>query len=294
MPSHDVIIIGQGYAGLKAASLAVARGLRVATVESFFPGGLVMSINHLDPAPAGESACGPDLTGGLSMDVMDGGALNANGEIEAITLLPDGNWAVEVGGEAMTSPKLVIATGATLRKLGVPGEVDYEGRGVSACADCDGPLYHGKEAVIVGGGDSAFQEAMALALYVEKVTIVMRAYAPRARADLVAAVAADPKVEVVAGANVEEIVGDAAGVTGVRLSDGRTIDCAAVFPFIGLVPATASLPVDLEHDAAGGVVTSAGLATDLPGVFAIGAVRSGFGGLLSDAAEDAALVIGQL
>lgn len=294
----DAIIIGQGYAGLKAANLAAGNGLKVAAVEAMFPGGLVMNVNELHPGPEGESSCGPELTGGLAMENMDNGTHNVTDEVTEISRGFGGVWKVKTGAETLEGKAVVIATGARLRKLGVPGEAELEGQGVSSCADCDGPLYQGKQTVIVGGGDAAFQEAIALAIYAGEVTILMRGDAPRARRDFVDAVAALSNVKLVPNATVEAILGSAGeGVTGVRISENsgsRELPCSAIFAFIGLEPVSQYLPADVARDALGAVETSTGLATNVPGLYAIGAVRSGFGGRLSDAAADAEAVVAAL
>lgn len=298
MQQFDLIIIGQGYAGLKAAKLALEKGLDVATVEAMFPGGLVMNINELHPGPEGEVPCGPELTASLAMELMDGGSHNVSAPADNIEAVDEG-WRVSAGGESLQARNLIVATGARLRKLGVPGEAEFEGRGVSTCADCDGPLFQGKEAVVVGGGDAAFQEAQALSAYVEKVTILMRGEAPRARADFVEHVIANPAIELLTDVQVEAILGDsAAGVTAVRLLDGegerRDLPCSAVFAFIGLEPATEIVSSLLQTDEQGAIITAESLQASLPGAWAIGAARKGFGGKLSDAAADADKVVAEI
>ncbi|WP_323013581.1 NAD(P)/FAD-dependent oxidoreductase [Devosia sp.] len=297
MEQFDVVVLGQGYAGLKAAELAAASGLRTASFEGAMAGGLVMSINELDPVPGGVATSGAELTGAMAMANMDGGVETKFAAASGLRRDGEG-WIVTSEEGDCRAANVILATGARLRKLGVPGEAELAGRGVSECADCDGPLYQGKDGVIVGGGDSAFQEALALAHYAANVTIVMRGESPRARADLVAAVAAAANICVLPQTEVSAILGDAqAGVTGVRLRDAageRVLDCASVFVFIGLEAQSQLLPGEAGRDAAGAVLTSQTCATDLPGLWAIGAVRSGFGGLLSDAGDDAARVIAAL
>jgi thioredoxin reductase (NADPH) len=295
MQKFDVLVIGQGYAGLKAAKLAAERGLSTATAEKMFPGGLVMSINHLDPVPAGEEPCGPELTGGLALSNMDLGIQGIDGAVQCLERRDDG-WAVTTDSGACIASNVIIASGARLRKLGVPGEAELAGMGVSECADCDGPMYQGKEAVVVGGGDSAFQEALALTAYASKITLVMRGAAPRARADLVDAVAAHPAIEVLPNTQVTEILGDR-GVTGVRLRgpEGESVlDCMVVFAFVGLEPDVAFAPAEIGRDESGALMTGENLSAGLPGLWVIGAARSGFGGKLSDAAADAARVVAAL
>lgn len=290
MQRYDVIVIGQGYAGLKTALLSAQRGLSTAVAEKMFPGGLIMSINHLDPAPEGEEPSGAGLSADLSMAVMDVGVESLDGEVVALAQDGEG-WLVETDAGRYAAANVVIASGARLKRLDVPGVEEFAGLGVSECADCDGPLYHGKAAVIVGGGDSAFQEAVALTSYCNQVTIVMRGAEPRARADLVAAVAAHSAITVLPSTEVTEIVGDASGVAGVRLSGegapADSIDCAVIFMFVGLAPDVAYLPEAVARDDDGAVIGDADGRTGLPGLWVVGAARSGFGGLLIDAAVDA-------
>lgn len=298
MSTFDVIIIGQGYAGLTAAALAEQKGLRTAAFEGMMHGGLITSINDLDPAPEGEGETGSDVASNLAMANMDGNIENVMAMAETLTRNADRSWSVHAEGEDYVAASVVLAMGATFRALGVPGEDEFRGRGVSACADCDGPMYSGKVGVIVGGGDSAYQEAAALAIYVEKVYLVQRGATPRARAHFVDHVASIPSIEVLPETEVIAITGGATGgLTGVTLrkeGDERELACSAVFPFVGLEPQTGFLPAEVARDAAGGVMVDERLQTGLPGLYAIGAVRSGFGGLLSDARADAELVIAAL
>lgn len=293
MQDFDVVVIGQGYAGLTAARLAAERGLKTANVEAIFAGGLVMSINELKPAPAGGEGGGGDLTSTLAMENMDRGIESVSSPVAAVERNGSG-WKVRTDEGVLATRNVIVASGARLRKLGVPGEGEFFGRGVSECADCDGPMYAAAATVVVGGGDSAFQEALALVHFAGKVTIVMRGAAPRARADLVARVAAEPKIVLLPNTEVREIVGDASGVTGVRLASGDTLPCAGVFVFVGLDPAAHFLPAEVERDAVGAVVAGEDGRTGHDGLWAIGAVRAGFGGLLADAEADAERAVAAL
>ncbi len=296
MKRYDLIVIGQGYAGLKAAKLAAERGLSTGAVEKMFPGGLVMSINHLDPVPDGEEPSGPELTGSLAMANMDLGIEGVEGSVTSLARTGDGDWEVTTESGSLVARNVVVASGARLRKLGVPGEAELAGLGVSECADCDGPMYQGKEAVVIGGGDSAFQEAIALTAYASKVTIVMRGSTPRARPDLVEAVEQHPAIALVRDTRIVEIVGEG-GVTGVRVQapDGeRVIPCLVVFAFVGLMPDVDFAPAEIGRDAAGALIANDELGTSLAGLWVIGAARSKFGGTLADASADAERVVAAL
>ncbi len=299
MQRFDVIVIGQGYAGLTAARLAVERGLSTANFEAALFGGLIINLNELDPVPEGAEHSGAELASNLAMSNMDKGVVTVSEGVIALERGDDDLWVVKTDSEAYAARHVIVASGARLRKLGVPGEAEFFGQGVSECADCDGPMFSGMETVVVGGGDSAFQEALALSQFASKVTIVMRGAAPRARADLIEHAAANPKLVQLTNTQVLAIEGAGGkGVEAVRIKtagqEERVLAAGGVFVFIGLEPNTEFLPADLSRDAAGALITSEQCATALPGLWAIGAVRSGYGGLLTDAAADAERVIAAL
>lgn len=293
MSSHDVIVIGQGFAGLSAARNAAEAGKRVLCIEEMFAGGYVMNVNELAPSPEPNVMGGSELVSNLAMANMDAGIEEVNAPVSGLERGSMG-WTVKTDGGSFQARDVIVASGSRLRKLGVPGETEYFGRGVSECADCDGPMYGGKACVVVGGGDSAFQEALSLAHFAEKVTLVMRGDSPRARQELVDQVAASDRIELRSGLTPVAVEGDDRGVTGLTvngIAGQETLPCAGVFVFIGLEPNTGFLPKEVELDERGAVVTDERCATAYPGLWAAGSVRSGFGGLLSDAAEDARSVV---
>lgn len=299
MENYDVIVIGQGYAGLTAAGLAANRGLRTANFEARCMGGLIININELNPVPEGAVHSGCDLASNLLMSNMDGGVVSASEEVSGVERREDGFWLVKTPDEIYAAPNVIVASGARLRKLGVPGEEEFFGHGVSECADCDGPMFRDMETIVVGGGDSAFQEALALSQYASRVTIVMRGSVPRARAELLEQAAANPKLILLSNTRIISIDGTpGTGVESVRIiTEGeaeKTMPCLGVFIFIGLEPNTQFLPADLKRDHAGALVTSDRCETTLAGLWAIGAVRSGYGGMLTDAAADAERVVAAL
>jgi len=280
----DLIVVGEGMTGLTCANHAATLGITVATVEANVFGGLVINIAELEDYPGHGS--GVDLAAKTMEANAEAGVTSINGTVTAIEGSA-GNFRVMIDGEAYQARAVVIASGAAFRRLGVPGELDFDHRGVSQCADCDGPMFQGEHVVVVGGGDAAFQEATTLAGFAGKVTLLMRGAAPRARASLVAKTQSKPNVTVVPETVVEEIVGGNM-VEGIRvrsLKDGSTsrIDCAGVFVFIGLVPNADVAPAAVQRGPGGHLVTNEGLQTAVPGIYAAGAVRAGYSGRLADA-----------
>lgn len=287
MSAYDLIVVGEGIAGLTCASRAASLGLRTATAESNLFGGLVINIGELEGYEGGGS--GVDLASGLMEANANAGIENLGAAVTAIE--PAGN-VIKVRTDAgdHTARAVVIASGARLNKLGVPGEDAFDHRGVSQCADCDGPMFQGEHVVVVGGGDSAFQEAAALTHYVDKVTILMRGAQPRARGALVERVRGLDKVSVTPNASVTAIHGgDTVDGITVRTAGGaeQRMDCAGVFVFVGLTPNSECAPQAVVRDARGAIETDASFRTAVPNVFAVGAVRAGYSGRLDDAVTEA-------
>jgi thioredoxin reductase (NADPH) len=286
---YDVIVIGEGVAGLTAANAAARAGLKAATLEAQLFGGLIINVNELDPAPEGREVGGAEFASGLVQSNQDLGVTSISEPATGIEAGGATKRVITAGG-SYGAPHVVIASGARLRKLGVPGEAEFEGRGVSQCADCDGPMYQNETVVVVGGGDSALQEAIVLARYCDKVHLVHRGSQFRARPHFIEQVKGDGKIATVWNAQLQEIAGSKMVERArIKHGDGRVEDipCAGVFAYVGLEPNVDFLPPDFARDKAGFLVTNDALETNIPGVWAVGAVRSGCGGLISDAIAEA-------
>ena len=286
--NYDVIVIGAGITGLTAAKLAAQSGLRTANIEALMFGGLVVNINELDGETSGS---GTDLASNLMMEISDLGVENLSETVTGIAR--DGNQ-LSVATDAGThrARAVVIASGAKLRRLGIPGEAEFEYKGVSQCADCDGPMYKDEEVVVAGGGDSALQEALVLAEFCKRVHLVHRGAKFRARQHLVDALAAHANIVPVWSSVAEEILGgkmvEKVRVRNVADNTTREIPCAGFFAYVGLQPNCDFVPAEIARDANGCLVTNASLQTAGPGVYAAGAVRAGYGGLLTHAMAEGA------
>jgi thioredoxin reductase (NADPH) len=283
----DVIVIGAGITGLTAAKQTAQAGLSTASIEALLFGGLVININELDGEPHGS---GTDFASTLMGEISELGVENLS---ETVTSLSrDGNQiAVTTDAGTHRARAVIVASGARIKRIGIPGEAEFEHRGVSQCADCDGPMYQGEDVVVVGGGDSALQEALVLANFCKQVHLVHRGNKFRAHQNLIDTVAARDNIRPVWNSVALEVQG-AQMVNKVKLrnvADNKIseIPCSGFFAYIGLEPACDFAPSEITRDAGGFLVTDASLQTAMAGVFAAGAVRAGYGGMLTDAAKEA-------
>ena len=286
---YDILVIGGGVTGLTAAHHAARRGNATALIEAeLLFGGQIANVEQLDGYPAAGDLSGIDLAVDLVEQCRSLGVAIIQAPVEALSV-EDGGHVALVGGERHRTRAVVVASGARLRRLEVPGERALLDKGVSQCASCDGPLFRGQDVAVIGGGDAAMQEALVLAGLCRSVYIVSRSPL-RAKADYVNRLSRLENVEFVWGCVVDEVLGSGE-VEGVRLRslrDGsvRELACKAVFPFIGATPNSEFLPPELERED-GYVLTDAAFATSLAGVFAAGAVRRGYGGHVAEAVGEA-------
>jgi len=273
--SYDVVVAGGGIAGLSAALAAARLGCRTLVLAGDVPGGNLLSIEKVEGYPGfPEGVAGYDLCPMAQAMAAEAGAeleteqlLRVEGEAPALRLFTSSN--------EFTGKSLIVATGASPRSLGVPGEERLKGKGVSHCASCDGPLLRDAVVAVVGGGDSAMQESLTLAAFASRVIVLCRGGALGGQASYRERVLAHPKIEVRFNAEVEEIIGTD-GVSGVRLRGAaQPLDARAVFTYIGLEPNTAFLAGRLALDGAGRIPTDAAMATTSEGIFAAGLARAG-------------------
>jgi thioredoxin reductase (NADPH) len=225
------------------------------------------------------------------MQNVERGVQPISDKVTALERGEDDLWVVKAGSASYAARNVVVATGARLKKLGLPGEEEMFGQGVSECADCDGPFYTGQEAVVAGGGDSACQESLILARFAAKVTMVIDGPGLSARPEWRQRVAAEPKIVLRPNSKIVALDGEAGALKSVQVETAgqgvSQLPCAGLFVFIGLEPNTDFLPAEVKRDGRGAVIVNEDCGTGLPGLWAIGAVRSGVGALLTDAAADA-------
>jgi len=283
----DILIAGSGVAGLSAALTAGRLGRSTVVVTGAVLGGQLLSINRIDGYPGF-----PDGVPGYDLCPIAQEQATAAGAVLKMTELVDlerdeDAWRGRLGdGSAIQAHAVIVATGARLKKLGVPGEERLFGKGVSHCASCDAPLLKGKSVVVVGGGDSALQEALTLAEQASRVVVVHRGSALTAQKAYRDAVAAQSRIELRGESAVAEILGDTS-VKGVRLADGMEIGAAGVFVYVGLEPDGMLAPISVR-DNAGGILTDASMRTTLPGLAAAGAVHTGWPGRAAAAVGEGA------
>jgi thioredoxin reductase (NADPH) len=292
MQDFDLVVIGAGVAGLTAAMVAARHGLKVAVVDRMGVGGQINTAERIENFPGfPQGVAGHEL----------GPLLHEQAEAAGAELVLDTIDAIEAGGdrhivrgaaETWRARAVIVAAGSAQRLLGIPGEEQFLGKGVSHCASCDGAFFTGQEVVVVGGGDSALDEALVLAEQVARVIVVHRGPGLGAQHALVARAGANAKIAIVLDSVVEEIVGEQA-VSGVRLRDTKSgATCLqpvrGVFVYVGLAPNTAFLQGVVALDPAGHVETDVTMRTSRPGIFAAGDIRKGSVAQLAAVAGDGA------
>jgi len=282
---YDVIIIGSGPAGYTAGIYTGRSSLKTLIIEGIEWGGQLMITSELENFPGfPDGINGPDFMELLRKQAIRFGAKLVTNLADEATLTGEGPFQVTVAGEKYTSKSIIVATGATARFLGIPSEKEYKGKGVSACATCDGFFFKEKEVVVVGGGDTALEEAIFLTKFASKVTIVHRRDVFRASQIMVDRAKDNAKIDILLFKTIDEIYGDekTGTVAGIKLKDTKTgeiEDFAAqgVFVAIGHDPNTKLFENQLNLDESKYIVTKPERTeTNIPGVFAAGDVKDAF------------------
>jgi thioredoxin reductase (NADPH) len=277
---YQVIILGSGAAGLTAAIYGARANLNPLVIEGSQPGGQLTITTDVENYPGFPSGImGPDLMNEFKKQAVRFGTETLFGEVTSVNL-QERPFQIVVGKETYSCDAVIVATGATAKLLGLESEMKLMGHGVSACATCDGFFFRDKELVVVGGGDTAMEEATFLTKFANKVTVVHRRDKLRASKIMQERAEKNPKIFFIWDTIVDEVYGDAkaGGVTGVRLKNVKTgmtenFRSDGLFIAIGHEPNSKLFVGQLDMDANGYIITREGTKTNIPGIFACGDVQ---------------------
>jgi thioredoxin reductase (NADPH) len=275
---HNVVIIGSGCAGLTAAIYAARANLKPLVIDGHEPGGQLSLTTHVENFPGfPDGILGPELIENMRKQAQKFGAEFKAGAVTEVDLHKR-PFKIIAGKHTYETEALIVAAGASARLLGLKGERELIGHGVSTCATCDGYFFRGKPIAVVGGGDSAMEEANFLSRYASKVHVLHRRKEFRASKIMIDRAAANPKIEFVVPAVVDEIIAPQGNVEGVRIRNPQNADTTeipvdGVFVAIGHEPNTTIFKGKLEMDSNGYLLAKHGSLTSTPGVFVAGDVQ---------------------
>jgi thioredoxin reductase (NADPH) len=278
MANYDVVVVGSGLAGLTAGLFAARHGLSILVLEANIPGGHLINIEKIEDFPGfPDGIAGYDLCPTVQRQAADHGAEFQRAEVLSLET-EDRFWSVVTDEERHRAKVVIVATGSTLKELGVPGEAKLIGKGVSHCASCDGPLYKGRIVGVVGGGDSALQEALTLTNYADHVVVFHNRENFSAQHSYQQRALSNPKIKVRYRTAVEEIFGNEV-VTGVRARNSATdevsqVELAGLFVYVGMKPNTAFLKNIVKLRDTGHVPTDGWMKTERDGLYAVGDIRA--------------------
>jgi thioredoxin reductase (NADPH) len=291
--TYEVIIVGGGAAGLVAGLYCQRAALKTILFEKGLIGGQIAISKEVENYPGVKDITGFELAEKLVEHAKAFGLNIVQDEVASLTPGKDLHTVRLANGDAYQTRALIIASGGSARKLNVPGEAEYLGRGVSYCATCDGLFFRGKTVIVVGGGDAAVEEALFLSRIAGKVYLAHRRSPLRAARLLQNRLSAEPAIEMVSNTMVTGIQGDGNVVTAVSLESSDTgekgqLAVDGVFIFIGYSPNTTLLPPEVSRNELGFVVTDEKCETSVPGIFAVGDLRKKFANQIVIAAGDGA------
>lgn len=276
MKKYDVVVIGAGPGGMTAALYAARANLSVAMLDRGVYGGQMNNTDDIENYPGFTSIKGPELSEKMYQSAINSGVEFVYGDVQQITLDSEQVKHIKTDSDELIANAVIIATGATHRKLGVPGEDKFAGKGVSYCAVCDGAFFRNKDVAVVGGGDSAILEGLYLANVTKNVNVIHHRDKLRAQQVLQDRAFNNQKMDFTWNSNVKEIVGDDTYVTGVKVQRNghdETIPTSGVFIYIGNVPNSKMFANLNITDEQGWILTNDEMETSVPGTFAIGDVR---------------------
>ncbi|GGF99581.1 thioredoxin reductase [Paenibacillus albidus] len=277
---YKSVIVGTGPAGLTAAIYLARANMNPLVIEGLEPGGQLTTTTEIENYPGfPEGIMGPELMDNMRKQAERFGATFVNGWVKTVDL-EKRPFRLEVDGKGeIITETLIISTGASAKYLGIPGETENVGRGVSTCATCDGFFFRNKELIVVGGGDTALEEASFLTRFASKVTVVHRREELRASKIMQDRARSNPKIDWALSKTPLEVIAGERGVTGLKVRNNvsgeeEILDAGGVFVAIGHHPNTDFLKGQIETDENGYIVTVPGTSmTNIPGVFASGDVQ---------------------
>lgn len=290
MDQYDVIVIGGGTAGFSAGMYASKLGMKTLLVERLIPGGQIINVEQIEDYPGfPEGISGADFSSKIQEQAISAGTEFAMSEVTGIRK-SDNDWIVETYEGEKLAKAIIVAGGSALNKLGVEGEDELVGAGVSYCATCDGAFFVDQRVSVVGGGDSALQEAITLTEYASTVEVYCRSEVLHAQKTLQDRVMNHEKIKVHLNVEVTEIHGDGM-VEGLSLVDtlsgeSTRIETDGVFIFVGLTPNSDFLDNILETDDSGHIKTDINLQTGENGIYAAGDIRANSASQLISSAGD--------
>jgi len=289
---YDLLIIGGGLAGLTAGMYAARYGLRTGLIEQMMGGAQIINLEKIENFPGfPEGISGAELGPLVQEQAMDAGAEFIMAEATEITR--DGDYkVVSCDSGAYRAKAAIVATGSTLRHLGIPGEEQFDGRGVSHCATCDGPFYMKQTVGVVGGGDSAADEALTLTEYADRVLLFHRRDQLRAQKVLQDRLVGHPKIEIFWNTEVQAILGEES-VSAVRGRNVVTnldtvVDLSGLFVYVGLEPNSDIVKGLVKQDNSGHIEVNLSMETSVPGIYAVGDIRQSSASQLVSSAGDGA------
>lgn len=290
---YDVIIVGAGPAGMTAGMYAGRSMLKTVILERGAAGGELLNTETIEDYPGFEHIEGWDLAQRFESHAKKFGAEFRQAVVVSLRKLADGTFEVETeAGDLFHAPTAIITAGGTPIRLGIPGEAEFAGKGVSYCAICDGAFFKGHTIAVIGGGDAAVEEADFLTRYAEKVYLIHRRDELRASKILQKRLFENPKIEMIWDTLVDRVEADAQGfVHNLRMHNVKTavesdLAVTAMFVFIGFRPNTGIIEGHVDHDEMGYLLTDTNMETSIDGLFAAGDVRAQLTRQVTTAAGD--------
>ncbi|KRK92575.1 thioredoxin reductase [Levilactobacillus koreensis JCM 16448] len=271
-------MIGAGPGGMTAALYAARANLNVAMLDRGIYGGQMNNTDDIENYPGFTTIKGPELGEKMYQGTVKAGVNFVYGDVQNVTVDDQQMKHIQTDSDELVASAVIIATGSNNRKLGVPGEEKFSGKGVSYCAVCDGSFFKGKNVTVVGGGDSAISEGLYLANVTDGVNVIHRRDQLRAQKVLQNRAFDNDKIDFTWNTSVTEILGDENHVTGVKIhnnqvGDDTTLDTDGVFVYVGNFPNSQIFNNLNITDQAGWIITNDQMETTIPGIYAIGDVR---------------------